>query len=300
MDRNRMISVCLLVLCIVLSASSYSELVDDKGENCSEYLPGKAYPCGNWVMLVLGCDLPEERPVMSAASILYPSVTNTSSAKSYALGFFPEFGESTFEYDVDLGCYASIMEDQLLWVYPGGTVIYSRNHNAGFVQANEFTLAAAISAFESFADGHGGLSSYKLTEDFQVTSYGENDEPTGEIEGYTLEYRTTYSGYPVYGADRIMGSVDAPDSVVSLLYRCNYRLDGPVQTLQVRSAESAWDSIPDGGVHSERQITIDRVELCYYCPSYREIAPALYPAWRFSSGTFELYVNAFNGTVYDV
>ncbi len=301
MDRLPKISISLVVLCIVLSASSYSELIDDEGSNSSEDHPRKAFPYGDWVMLVLGCELPGERPMMTAPSVLYPSITNTSAAKTYAMDFFPEFDGVSFENDLYLGCYAALMGDRLLWVYPSGAIIFSMNHPSNVsVRADEFTLSSAASVFESFVNGHGGLASYKMSDHFRVAVIGGDDSPTGEIEGWNLEYRKTYSGYPVYGADRITGSVDAPGSVVSLMYRYDLRLDGPVQTLQVISAKTAWDSIPDGAVQVKREVTIDSIELCYYCPSYREAIPALYPAWRFSSGSFEMYVNAFNGTLYDV
>jgi hypothetical protein len=295
MNRLYQFGTAAIVVVLVLGISACSQKymnTDDKSKNNSN---DTAIFRG--CILNLQCTLPTERPSMSAMTISYPEISNSSNAKSYAVQLFPEFNDSVFELDSP-GDYFAMHEDTMIDVYQTGTIIYIKNLERDVVDIDDYPIETAMSDSNDFIDDHGGLLSYELDYYSTIEIIGENYQPTGEIQGYNIIYRTDLNGYSVEGADRIQTTVYATGPTVGLYYRCILQLGSPQEPIQVISAQSAWNAIDNESFRSDVIINITDVGLCYFINNNMDLVPIIYPAWRFSGDDRDLFVNAFTGEFY--
>ena len=244
---------------------------------------------------ILRCELPTDRPIMSAPSINYSYISNGSEAKSYAIQYFPQFAEYDFQGE-GLEIYTGWAWNEGIEVLSSGAIWY---HNMSFeddiVSIKDFPLETGSAISLSFINAHGGLGQYEEYHRSSIEVSG-GDTPSGSITGYNFEYHKQFNGYTIFGDDGLRTTVIAESQEVVFYYRGNYSLSEPNLTQQVISAETAWDVVVENYTHfHDDDIDITSVDLCYYISHDDENVTVIYPWWRFSGRHIELYVNAFTG-----
>ncbi len=245
--------------------------------------------------LVLRCELPTDRPMMSAPSINYSYISNGSEAKSYTIQFFPQFAEYDFQGE-DLEIYVGVVGEEFIEVLSSGAIYYSiRTFDDDIVSIKDFPLEAGSAISISFINDHGGLGQYEEYHRSSIEVSG-GDLPSGSIKGHQFEYHKQFNGYTIFGDDGLRTMVIAESQAVVSYYRGNYSLSEQNLTQQVIPAETAWDVVVENYTHFHGDdIDITSVDLCYYISHDDKNVTVIYPWWRFSGRHIELYVNAFTG-----
>ena len=279
MDRIHSQVIILVVVSILVAVGIYI------------YIQIESHSVGG--RLILRCELPTERPIMSAPNVSCPTISNCSEAKSYATQYFTQFNDADFE-KLDDATFIGRNGTEIIFVHPSGTIGYSKDVDDTTFWTGDFTLASARNISNNFIEDHGGLGSYQEYRNGSITIVDEDDKPTGYIKGYTFFYHKQYNGYTIFGADALRTVVGWEGPVVTFYYRGNYSLGNPVQTQQVISAEKAWDVVVGNYTHIHN-IDIVIVDLCYHIPDFDQIITVMYPAWRFSGPEIDFYVDAFTG-----
>ena len=245
--------------------------------------------------LILRCELPTERPMMSAPSINYSNISNGSEAKSYAIQYFPQFAEYDFQGE-DLEIYVGVVGNEWIEVLSSGAISYNNmSFEDDIVSIKDFPLETGSAISLSFINAHGGLGPYEEYRRSSIEVSG-GDTPSGSIKGHNFDYHKQFNGYTIFGDDGLRTMVIAESQEVVSYYRGNYSLSEPNLTQQVISAETAWDVVVENYTHfHDNDIDITSVDLCYYISHDDENVTVMYPWWRFSGPHIDLYVNAFTG-----
>ena len=245
--------------------------------------------------LNLRCELPTDRPMMSAPSINYSNISNGSEARSYAIQYFPQFADVDFQGEGSK-TYLGIVGDEFLEVRSSGSIHYSiMNFEDNIVSIKDFPLETGSAISLSFINAHGGLGQYEEYHRSSIKVSG-SDTPSGSIAGHNFDYHKQFNGYTIFGDDGLRTMVIAESQAVVSYYRGNYSLSEPNLTQQVISAETAWDVVVENYTHfHDNDIDISSVDLCYYITAYEENITVMYPWWRFSGPELDFYVNAFTG-----
>jgi hypothetical protein len=240
---------------------------------------------------ILRCELPTDRPIMSAPAVNSSNISSSSEARSYAIQYFPQFADVDFREE-DSRTYMGIIGDEMIIIHSNGVIKYSHMRDDNIVSINDFPLETGSAISLSFINDHGGLGQYEEYHRSSIEVSG--GVPSGSIKGHNYVYHKQFNGYTIFGADALRTTVIAEGHAVLSYYRGDFSFDEPHLTQQTISAETAWVVVVGNYTHMG-DIDITSVDLCYYISYFEENITVMYPWWRFSGPEIDFYVNAFTG-----